>query len=92
MLPPQQQATELLRAYTQGRYARFVDLTYPEVVTLAGGPSGFGASSLTHQSAESLLGRDFAELFDPESGVRAEWRFAEYPIWDLAGKLAGQPV
>ena len=33
-----------------------------------------------------------SEAFDSENGVSERFRTLEYPLWDLAGKLAGKPV
>ena len=56
------------------------------------GASGFGWSSLTKEHAESLIGFQLSEMFDPERGVDKRFRAFEYPIWDLAGQLAEKPV
>ena len=61
-------------------------------VTADNGASGFGWSSLTKEHAESLIGFQLSEMFDPERGVDKRFRAFEYPIWDLAGQLAEKPV
>ena len=61
-------------------------------VTTDNGASGFGWSSLSKEHAESLIGFQISEMFDPERGVDKRFRALEYPLWDLAGQLAGKPV
>ncbi|MDE0043597.1 MAG: mandelate racemase, partial [Candidatus Poribacteria bacterium] len=61
-------------------------------VTADNGAIGFGWSSLTNENAESLIGFQFSRMFDPERGVDKRFRVLEYPLWDLAGQLAGKPV
>ena len=61
-------------------------------VTADNGATGFGWSSLTNENAESLIGFQLSRMFDPEFGVDKRFRVLEYPLWDLAGQLAGKPV
>ena len=61
-------------------------------VTVNNGASGFGWSSLSREHAESFIGLQLSEMFDPAHGVDQRFRVLEYPLWDLAGYLAGKPV
>jgi L-alanine-DL-glutamate epimerase-like enolase superfamily enzyme len=61
-------------------------------VTADNGASGFGWSLLTKEQAESLIGVQLSRMFDLKHGVAQRFRAFEYPLWDLAGQLAGKPV
>ena len=61
-------------------------------LTTADGASGFGASWISPGRAEALVGFRLGDAFDPGRGVAEEFRVLEYPLWDLAGKLAQRPV
>ena len=61
-------------------------------VTTDDGATGFGWSRITKDQAETLVGFQLDEVFNLESGVAEEFRALEYPIWDVAGKLAQKPV
>lgn len=61
-------------------------------VTADSGATGFGWSSLSKEHAESLIGFKLSEIFDLQRGVDKRLRVLEYPLWDLAGQLAGKPV
>ena len=61
-------------------------------VTTDDGATGFGWSRITKDQAETLVGFQLDEVFNLESGVSEEFRVLEYPIWDVAGKLAQKPV
>ena len=61
-------------------------------ITTDAGATGFGVSRMSEQDAASLVGAPLSEAFDLENGVSAQFRALEYPLWDLAGKLAGKPV
>ena len=61
-------------------------------VTTAEGASGFGHCWTSEAQAGELLGQPVHDLFDAAQGVPPQWRTLEYPLWDLAGKLAGRPV
>ena len=61
-------------------------------ITADNGATGFGWSSLTKEHAESLVAFQLSRMFDPERGVEKRFRVLEYPLWDLAGQLAGKPV
>lgn len=61
-------------------------------ITTDDGAAGFGMSRMSEEDAASLVGAPLSEAFDLESGVSDRFRALEYPLWDLAGKLAGKPV
>ena len=61
-------------------------------VTADNGATGFGWSSLSKEYAESLIGFKLSEIFNLQCGVDTRFRVLEYPLWDLAGQLAGKPV
>jgi L-alanine-DL-glutamate epimerase-like enolase superfamily enzyme len=61
-------------------------------ITTGDGASGFGFGHCDESRAQQLAGQPINALFEPERGVPDAWRFAEYPIWDLAGKLQNAPV
>jgi L-rhamnonate dehydratase len=61
-------------------------------ITTNDGATGFGACHVTREQAEALLGLPLDAIFVPEEGVLELWRAFEYPIWDLVGQLARQPV
>jgi L-alanine-DL-glutamate epimerase-like enolase superfamily enzyme len=56
------------------------------------GASGFGACHAPPEQLPALLGVELDALFAAEAGVREPWLPFEYPIWDLVGRRAGQPV
>ena len=61
-------------------------------ITLSNGAIGFGWSLVTREEAAGLLGVRLDDVFGPEMGVRGPFRALEYPLLDLAGQLAGEPV
>src|SRR5215213_8858486 len=61
-------------------------------VTLDDGTSGFGLCRGSEADLRALVGTRLSELFDPAHGVTARGLLAELPLWDLAGRRAGQPV
>ena len=61
-------------------------------ITTDNGATGFGLSRLSEEDTAELVGAPLSEAFDPENGVSERFRGLEYPLWDLAGKLAGKPV
>ena len=61
-------------------------------ITTDDGATGFGLSRLSEEDTAELVGAPLSETFDPENGVSERFRGLEYPLWDLAGKLAGKPV
>jgi L-alanine-DL-glutamate epimerase-like enolase superfamily enzyme len=56
------------------------------------GASGFGFCHVTPEQCQALLGARIAGLFDGATGLGDRWIAFEYPLWDLAGNLAGLPV
>jgi L-alanine-DL-glutamate epimerase-like enolase superfamily enzyme len=61
-------------------------------LTLEDGTTGFGAAHVTPAQAERLLGARLGDLFTLAEGTRPEAAAFDYPLWDLAGQLAGRPV
>lgn len=61
-------------------------------LTTQGGMSGFGVCRVSQEQGTALLDRSLGDLFAEGGGVREEWLPLEYPLWDLAGRLAGRPV
>ena len=61
-------------------------------ITTDDGATGFGRARISEEDTAGLLGAPLSEAFDPETGVGERFRELEYPLWDLAGKLAGKPV
>ena len=61
-------------------------------ITTDDGATGFGLSRMSEEEAAGLVGAPLSEAFDSENGVSERFRALEYPLWDLAGKLAGKPV
>jgi L-alanine-DL-glutamate epimerase-like enolase superfamily enzyme len=70
-------------------------------LTTAGGASGFGPARLDPEQAAALLGLRVGDLlgsegvnprFVPSPAAGDAWASAEYPLLDLAGRLADQPV
>jgi L-alanine-DL-glutamate epimerase-like enolase superfamily enzyme len=56
------------------------------------GVAGFGWSRVSQEQAAAWVGLELNELFEPTCGVREPYTAIEYPLWDLVGQLAGQPV
>src|SRR5262245_59239068 len=61
-------------------------------ITAEDGSTGFGVCHTSREQASALLGADFDTIFSAEHGVAEPWLRFEYPLWDLAGQRAGQPV
>jgi len=61
-------------------------------ITTEDGATGFGHSLASRGEAEALLGVPLNDLFDLQEGAREAGRRFDYPLWDLAGQRAGQPV
>ncbi len=61
-------------------------------LTDSDGAQGFGVCRCDEAQARSVLGRPLDELFAPEHGAADDWLWLDYPLWDLMGKRAGQPV
>ena len=61
-------------------------------VTMDDGASGFGWCRASAERARELLAVTLDTLFSPEQGIAGAWLAFEYPLWDLMGQRAGQPV
>ena len=61
-------------------------------ITTDDGATGFGLSRLSEEDTAALVGAPLSKAFNPKNGVSERFRGLEYPLWDLAGKLAGKPV
>ena len=61
-------------------------------ITTQNGASGFSVCHAGPDRAPALLGRSLSDLFTESGVVREEWLPFEFPLWDLAGRLAGRPV
>ena len=62
-------------------------------VTTDEGATGFGWSQVSQAQASEWIGLELDEMMAlPEGGVRAPFIALEYPLWDLAGQMAGRPV
>lgn len=56
------------------------------------GHAGFGWSQCLPERAGALLGQKLQDVFAQGEGPSARWRDMEYPLWDLAARMSGQPV
>lgn len=74
-----------------GEHGRTVRSPIARIATQAGAV-GFGWSWGSRADAERLVGRTLDAVFEERGGVREECFAFDIPLWDLAGKLAGQPV
>ena len=61
-------------------------------LTTSDGASGIGFSSISRDKAEAIVGFQLNDAFDVENGVKEEFQFLEYPLWDLVGQLHQKPV
>src|SRR5919108_39406 len=61
-------------------------------ITTTDGVTGFGWARLTPEQARHFIGRSLHEAFDEGPGVAGQFTALEYPLLDLAGKLAGKPA
>lgn len=61
-------------------------------VTTDEGTTGFGWAQLSRDQAAAWIGRELDQAWTQASGVRAPFVALEYPLWDLAGQMAGKPV
>lgn len=61
-------------------------------LTSAHGATGFGLCFASREEAQTLLGADISKLFSAGGRVAQAARAFEFPLWDLAGALRGQPV
>lgn len=69
-----------------------LDVRVPLVrITTDDGASGFGLCHATRERAAQLVGQPLDALFG-ERGVMADWLEFDFPLWDLMGRRAGQPV
>jgi L-alanine-DL-glutamate epimerase-like enolase superfamily enzyme len=60
-------------------------------LTTSDGATGFGRCPASEEHLKSLLGQRVADLTS-EGRVRAGWFLYEYPLMDLAARIAGRPV
>ena len=61
-------------------------------LTTVDGATGFGISWAKPAQCEKLIGASMDSLFDTKTGVLPEGLAFEFPLWDLMGQKAGQPV
>lgn len=61
-------------------------------ITTEDGASGFGVCRATAEQAAALPGQRLADLFSATEGATTAGLPFDYPLWDLAGQRAGQPV
>lgn len=61
-------------------------------VTASDGTTGWGRCNASRDDLAALLGASLADIFDPARGVMEPWLPCEFPLWDLIGRRAGQPV
>ena len=61
-------------------------------LTTESGVSGFGVCRANRERGAEPLGKSMSGLFAEGGGIREEWLPFEFPLWDLAGRLAGRPV
>jgi len=56
------------------------------------GTIGFGRANIGKEQAQSLIGLYIEDIFDLTKGVKRQFHWIEYPIWDLVGQLANKPI
>jgi L-alanine-DL-glutamate epimerase-like enolase superfamily enzyme len=61
-------------------------------LTAEDGSSGFGFCHTKPEAAQRLLGTPLGTLFSEVEGILPAALPFEYPLWDLVGQRAGQPV
>ena len=61
-------------------------------VTTDDGAMGWGRASLPREDAQALCGLSLGELCADETGLAPLFRALEFPLLDLLGQRAGQPV
>lgn len=95
---------EVSRARITGKRSRIVGrnshlglhgqvVTEPVVaLTTDSGIKGWGHSRASQSDATMILGKRFGELFEVKTGTREEALRFDFPLWDLAGRLAGKSV
>src|SRR4051812_45220884 len=72
--------------------AHGIDVCEPFVrLRFEDGSSGFGSSPLKIDQAKALLGQPLDALITP-SGVAGSANSIEFPLWDVLGRRANQPV
>jgi L-alanine-DL-glutamate epimerase-like enolase superfamily enzyme len=74
-----------------GAHGRRVSVPLARVTTDAG-LCGFGWSQVTREQAAEWVGLELDQAWTPQTGVRTPFVALEYPLWDLAGQMAGRPV
>ena len=61
-------------------------------ITTADGQTGLGWSDCPRSFGGSLLGKSLSDVFVEGVGPADQWQPMEYPLWDLAARIAGKPV
>ncbi len=61
-------------------------------ITTDNGATGWGASRITRELAARLVGARLSDVFIAGKGASRAGLPLEFPLWDLAGKRAGEPV
>lgn len=61
-------------------------------ITTSDGATGWGRAQLTQEQAFQFIGRPLRDAFTDSARIAPEFVALEYPLLDLAGKLAGLPV
>ena len=61
-------------------------------ITADDGAIGWGASRITREQAAKLVGSRLSDVFVAGKGASRAGLPLEFPLWDLAGKRAGEPV
>jgi L-rhamnonate dehydratase len=61
-------------------------------LTASDGSSGFGICRAQSDQYTALLGAVLTDCFSPDGWIKEAWLPFEYPLWDLAGQRAVQPV
>lgn len=56
------------------------------------GITGWGWCRASREDGAKLVGRKLCEVFDPARGAVDAFRTVDFPLWDLAGRVLGQPV
>ena len=61
-------------------------------ITTDDGATGWGVSRITREQAAKLVGSRLSDVFVAGKGASRAGLPLEFPLWDLAGKQAGEPV
>ena len=61
-------------------------------LTVEDGTTGFGYCQATQEQAQTLAGARLGEVFSIAEGAQGAGLEFDFPLWDLAGQLTGQPV